>query len=483
MATAFSKNITNLFFRINFMQKEETKLAAGSLGLVESIIMGVSGAAPAFSAAASTAALVTAVGVHSPSNILFCGLIMFGVAFAFMYLNRMSANAGASYAWVSVIFNKDIGFFAGWSLLVASTIFMVCGTIPLATSTLALIKPEMVSNPMWVTVIAAGWLTLISAVLLKGIKLTSYLQILFTIFEVGILIFVIIAAFVYFLKHPSHVITLDSFNPFNFSLDLFVKGAIISLFLFWGWDVTMNLTEETKDPHKIPGKAAMWSMVIVTLLFVTFIMCALIVLTDQEIKQAGPNILLALADKMFPRPWGNIALIAVITSSLGTIETSILQFTRTIFAKSRDGALHKRWSKVHATWQTPWAATLLIWGLGMIFLIFASQEPTITSIIAVSIDSIGFQVTCYYSLCGFACAWHYRSAVVKRFSRVIPLVIWPILSAVTLISIAGYGAIYTFSKKSVLIGIGGMLIGVFPLLLNKRSRVKKNTKKLDSLKF
>lgn len=462
------------------MSKKKTELASGSLGLTESIIMGVSGAAPAFSAAASTAALVTAVGIHSPSNILFCGLIMFGVAFAFMYLNRMSANAGASYAWVSIIFNKNIGFFAGWSLLVASTIFMVCGTIPLATSTLALLKPEMVSNPMWVTGIAAGWLTFISTVLLKGIKLTSYLQILFTIFEVGILIFVIIAAFIYFLKHPSHIITLDSFNPFNFSLELFVKGAIISLFLFWGWDVTMNLTEETKDPHKIPGRAALWSMVIVTLLFVAFIMCALIALTDQEIKQAGPNILLQMADKIFPRPWGNIALIAVITSSLGTIETSILQFTRTIFAKSRDGVLHKRWSKIHSTWQTPWTATLLIWGLGMIFLVFASQEPTITDIINVSIDSIGFQVTCYYSLCGFACAWHYRTEVIKRFSKVIPLVIWPILSALTLISIATYGAIYTFNKKSVLIGIGGMLIGIFPLMLNKTTASQKKFKKLIS---
>jgi amino acid transporter len=455
------------------MSEKKAELASGSLGLTESIIMGVSGAAPAFSAAASTAALVTAVGIHSPSNILFCGLIMFGVAFAFMYLSRMSANAGASYAWVSIIFNKNIGFFAGWSLLVASTIFMVCGTIPLATSTLALIKPEMVSNPIWVTGIAAVWLTFISAVLLKGIKLTSYLQILFTIFEVGILIFVIIAAFVYFLKQPSHVITLESFNPFNFSLELFVKGAIISLFLFWGWDVTMNLTEETKDPYKIPGRSALWSMVIVTLLFVAFIMCALIVLTDQEIKQAGPNILLQMADKIFPRPWGNIALIAVITSSLGTIETSILQFTRTIFAKSRDGVLHKRWSKIHSTWQTPWTATLLIWGLGMIFLIFASQEPTITAIINVSIDSIGFQVTFYYSLRGFACAWHYRAEVLKRFSRIIPLVIWPILSAITLISIATYGAIYTFNKKSVLIGIGGMLIGIFPLMLNKRSATEK----------
>lgn len=455
------------------MSEQETKLAAGSLSMTESIIMGVSGTAPAFSAAATTAALVAAVGVHSPSSILYCGLIMFGVAVAFMYLNRLSANAGASYAWVSIVFNKNLGFFAGWSLLVASTIFMVCGTIPLATSTLALVNPSAVNDPTWVTAIAAIWLSAISIVLLKGIKPTSYLQIIFTVFEVGILLFVIVAAFFHFIEQPTHTITLETFNPFSFSFELFAKGAIISLFFFWGWDVTMNLNEETKDPGKVPGKAALWSMVIIILLFVAFIMCALIALTDQEIKQSGPNILLQIADKILPKPWGNIALISVILSSLGTIETSILQFTRTIFAKSRDGALHKRWSKIHARWQTPWVATLLIWGLGMIFLIFASQEPTIAAIINISIDSISFQVTCYYSLCGFACAWYYRTTAIKNLSKLISLMIWPVISALTLITIATYGAINTFDKKSVLLGIGGVLIGIIPLLMNKRSYTKK----------
>ena len=45
------------------------RLAAGSLGLGESVIMGVAGTAPAFSVAATTAALVFAVGVLAPATI------------------------------------------------------------------------------------------------------------------------------------------------------------------------------------------------------------------------------------------------------------------------------------------------------------------------------------------------------------------------------------------------------------------------------
>jgi amino acid transporter len=447
---------------------KETKLAAGALGTAESILMGVSGTAPGFSAAATTAALVAAVGIHAPSSALYCGLIMFGVTFSFMYLNRISASAGASYVWISEIFGRKLGFFAGWSLLVASALFMVSGTIPVATCTLELIDPALITNIFWVTVVASAWLTFVALVVLKGIKPTSYLQVILTVLEIGILIIIIIAAFITFIRQPEHTLTLASFSPFSFSLELFAKGAIISLFFYWGWDVTLNLSEETKDADSAPGKAALWSMIIVTLIFVAFLMCVLVALTDEEIRQSSTNVLLKLANKILPAPWGNLALISIILSSLGTIETSILQFTRTLFAKSRDGVLHKRWSKVHSEWQTPWTATILIWALGMLFLIIASQEKTVASIIDISINVISFQVAFYYGLCGIACAWHHRSFFLKSFSKTVLLIIWPIISALVLISIDIYGAIYIFDAKSIILGVGGIALGAVPLFLNRR---------------
>ncbi len=449
---------------------KETKLAAGAIGTAESIIMGVSGTAPGFSAAATTAALVAAVGTHSPSSALYSGLIMFGVTFSFMYLNRISANAGASYVWISQIFGKNLGFFAGWSLLVATALFMVSGTIPAAMSTLVLIDPELINDTVLVSLVASVWLSFVGIIVLKGIKPTSYLQVILTLLEVGILIAIIIAAFVTFMKEPAHIISWDTFSPFSYSFDLFAKGAIISLFFYWGWDVTLNLSEETKNSHSSPGQAALWSMIIVTLIFVAFLMCALVALTDEEIKQSSTNVLLKIADKIFPAPWGNIAIISIILSSLGTIETSILQFTRTLFAKSRDGVLHKRWAKVHPEWQTPWSATLLIWGLGMLFLVAASQEASVVAIIDISINVISFQVAFYYGLCGLACAWYYRAIAFKDISKTILLILWPLISSFALIGIAVYGALYIFDYKSIILGIGGIGIGVIPLFLNRLNR-------------
>ena len=117
------------------------ELSKGTLGNTESIIMGVAGTAPAFSIAVTTSAIVSSVGVLSVGSVLFCGLIMFGIVLAFMHLSKITANAGAAYAWVSHVFGPTWGFFTGWGLLVASVCFMVSATIPAASSTLLLLAP------------------------------------------------------------------------------------------------------------------------------------------------------------------------------------------------------------------------------------------------------------------------------------------------------------------------------------------------------
>lgn len=76
---------------------------------------------------------------------------MFGIAFAFINLNKAVPHAGTSYAWVSMIFGKTTGFFAGWALLVLCCIFMVSAMIPAANATLLILKPELMNNVHWVT--------------------------------------------------------------------------------------------------------------------------------------------------------------------------------------------------------------------------------------------------------------------------------------------------------------------------------------------
>lgn len=445
-------------------------LAKDALGTFEAVVMGIAGTAPAFSVAVTTAAIVAAVGVLSVGSILYCGLIMFGIMLAFVHLSKLEPNAGASYAWVGRVFGPKWGFFAGWGLLVASIFFMVSATIPAATSTLVLIAPGKVESTGWVALTAFLWLTAVTAVVTKGIKHASYAQIVLTAVETIVIFALIVAAFVQYWGKPMHAPSLIWFSPFSFTPQLFATGALTSIFFYWGWDVTMNLSEESKGGESdSAGKGAFWAMVNLILFFIIMMIVVLIVLSDEEIAQANTNVLYAVANKLFPRPWNYLAVLSTILSTIGTIETQILQFSRSMFAMARDEMLHPRYAKVHPEWQTPWAATVLIWFLGSVLLFSSTYMPTVKSIVESSILAIGLQICFYMSITGFACVWHYRAKLKEGPSAAFSFVLWPLASSVFMVFLALY-SIPTFDKVTNIMGVGGLVLGFVPLYLGARRR-------------
>lgn len=133
----------------------------------------------------------------------------------------------------------------------------------------------------------------------------------------------------------------------------------------------MNLDEKTNQGNLEPtSQGAFWAMVNLIILFIIMMVVVLIVLNDDEIAKANTNMLYALANKLLPKTWSYLAVISTILSTIDTIETQILQFSRSMFAMARDNALHPRYAKIHPEWQTPFVATLVIWGLG-VFLLFS----------------------------------------------------------------------------------------------------------------
>ena len=96
-----------------------------------------------------------------------------------------------------------------------------------------------------------------------------------------------------------------------------------AIFFYWGWDVTMNLTEETKGGEAgrsvAAGKGSFWAMVNLILFFCIMMIVVLIVLTDNEIAKANTNVLYAIANKLFPKPWNYLAVLSTLLSTIGTI--------------------------------------------------------------------------------------------------------------------------------------------------------------------
>ena len=58
--------------------------------------------------------------------------------------------------------------------------------------------------------------------------------------------------------HPGSVDAVaDWLNPFAIDAwSALATGMILAIFIYWGWDSTVTVNEESEDPSEGPGKAA-----------------------------------------------------------------------------------------------------------------------------------------------------------------------------------------------------------------------------------
>lgn len=434
-----------------------TQLKAGSLSFVESVVMGVAGSAPGYTIAVTTSVLLGVAGVFSPGALLIFATPMLGIAVAYKALNKRHVHAGAAYQWTSVYFGKFLGFFSGWALLVASMVFMVTGSLPLATSTLDFIDPVLANDVVLSAAVASTWFLLIATVLIVGIEVTSRVQMVMTTVELIVLTVVAGGAFV-------HAYRFGAVNPFHWSWfgfhytpASFATTALVVVFFYWGWDVTANLGEETQNAEDNAGTGGFVSIFVTILYYVAFVFAALFLFSIRDARGFNANIIYNVAVRSgFGRVGGLLASCAVILSSIATLETTMLQFSRTLFAMGRDGAMSKLFGVVDIRTRTPVRAMLGLIVVGLVLLWASCFMPTVSLIIADSVRAVGVLVAYYYGLAGLVAAYTFRKEPPVRW---LWLCAFPALSGILLI-VLGIYATTTFDLVTNVVGIGGLFAGV-----------------------
>lgn len=438
----------------------KTELKAGALSLFESVVMGIAGSAPGYTIAVTTAVLLGTAGTLSPGALLIFAVPMLGIAVAYKVLNRHHVHAGAAYRWTSIYFGRFAGFFSGWALLVASMIFMVTGSLPLATATLDFIDPALAENVVLSAAVASVWFLAVATVLIVGIKVTSGVQVVMTSVELVILTIVLGAAFV-------HAADTGLANPFSWSWfgfgytpASFAASALVVVFFYWGWDVTANLGEETANGSENAGNGGFVSVFITIAYYLAFVFAALFLFSLKTAQGFNANIIynIAVASGL-GRNGGLFASAAVILSSIATLETTMLQFSRSLFAMGRDGAMPSFFGFVDARTQTPVRAMLVLIGVGLLLVWGSSLMPTVHQIISDSVSAVGVLVAYYYGLAGLAAGWAFREVWRQSILRWMGTALFPALSGLLLIGLGIY-AVATFGLITKIVGIGGLVAGI-----------------------
>ena len=231
---------------------------------------------------------------------------------------------------------------------------------------------------------------------------------------------------------------------------MIAPALLTALFIYWGWDTAVACNEESDDPGRTPGRAAVIStfLLLATYALVSVSVIAFAGVGDEGVglgnQDNADDVFAAVGQDLFgDSVLGKIGLLllaaSILTSASASTQTTILPTARTTLSMGVYKALPGSFAKIHRNYLTPTTSTLAMGAVSILFyLLFTLISPNLLTAL---IGSVGLMIAFYYGLTGFACAWFYRKDLTRSARDFMMRGIVPLLGALILTAIFIYGLI------------------------------------------
>ncbi|HYK68735.1 MAG TPA: APC family permease [Streptosporangiaceae bacterium] len=440
-------------------------LKSGALGLISSTVIATASVAPAYSLAATLGFVVLAVGLKSPLVAILAFVPMILTSIGYSELNKADPDCGTTFTWGARAFGPRAGWVGGWAIVVADVLVMA-SLAQVAGQYIFLLfgATGIGTNPAsgWVLLTGVGWIIFMTYICYRGIEVSANFQKALLSIEITMLMVLSITALVRVGNgnHPAESIhpSWSWLNPSGLPFSAFASGLILMVFIYWGWDTALSINEETKNPNKTPGRAAILSTVILVITYGLAIFGAqsFAGIGTKGIGLANPNnasdVLSVLGHAVFGGgTLGNVfyrlLLIMVLSSAAASTQTTILPTARTTLSMATYRALPASFARVHPRFLTPTVSTLAMGGISVVlYALFNYMSGGL--VIADAVTSCGVFIATYYGLTGFACAWYYRRNLTSSARNLWMQGILPTLGGVILWFLGGWSVYLDFNMNS-----------------------------------
>ncbi len=385
---------------------EAGELAHDAIGFREALSVGLNSTAPAYSLAAVIGSVTVIVGFQAPGALLASFIPMFLIAGAFFYMNRADQDAGTTFSWVTRSMGPWLGWLGGWAVI--TTGILVVGSLADvgARYTYELFGMEdAAASKTAVMLLAIAYIVVMTTICIIGTELAAGLQDVMVVIQVGaLLLFAGVALYkVYDGTAPegSTKPELDWLSPLAIdSTSTLVSALLIGVFIYWGWESAVNLTEETRDSARAPGLAAVLSTVIllVTYVGVSTAVVAYAGLDTLAEYDDDDAIFAVLGADVLGSPWDKIVIVAIVTSAIASTQTTIIPSSRTSFSMGRQSALPRVFAAVHPRFHTPWFSTAVVAGLAIAW--YVPLNIFSENALYDSVTALALMIAFYYALTG-----------------------------------------------------------------------------------
>lgn len=320
------------------------------------------------------------IGAYSLMAFVACGVIIGLIVLCYAEVASRFSVTGGPYLYAREAFGSLVGFEVGWLYWIARVAAFVANCNLLVTY-LGFFIPGANEGGMRVALVSLIVLV-ITVVNLVGIRESAVMT---SIFTVGKLVPLFIFA----------VVGMFCIQPANFNFDIapgyssFSSAVLLLIYAFVGFEASVVLSGETKEP----GKTVPFGLIAGILIVAMFYIFVQIVSIGTLPGLATSERPIADAAAVFLGPIGATLITAgVLISIFGNLNVGVLASTRLLFAMSEQRDLPSVFEKTHPKFKTPYVSIIVT---AVVILILTIQSSFLTAVAIATITRLlVFATTC-----------------------------------------------------------------------------------------
>lgn len=272
--------------------------------------------------------------------------------------------SGSSYSYAYATLGEVIAWVCGWCLLLEYGVSVSAVAVgwgqyinEFLHGLFGVRLPAAISAPPGdggvINIAAMAVVALAMVLLLRGTSESATANTIMVFIKIGVLVFFCAVAFTAFRSG-----NLKPFAPMGMA-GVSAAGAKV-FFSYIGFDAASTAGEEAKNPRRDLPLAIIFSLVIVTVVYVAVGLAAVGAMPWQRLG-ASEASLAAVLDSVVSGSWASVILsLGAVIAIASVVLTVMYGQTRILFAMARDGLVPKVFSKVSPTTQTPVPNTLIV---------------------------------------------------------------------------------------------------------------------------
>jgi amino acid transporter len=436
-------------------------LRSGSITFVQSTAIGLASTAPAYSLAATLGFVVALVGPQTLLLVPLAFIPMFFSSWANKEMNRADPDCGTSFTWAARALGPRTGWYlGGWGTIASALLAMASYSQITGQYLFLFVGAKSVGDDatsIWVLLVGLLFIAGLSYLCYRGIQVSARIQVAMLVLEIILLLLMSVVALVKYLAGHApkghSVFSWSWLNPAHFaSPSIFMAGMLLMVFVYWGWDTTVSVNEETADADRIPGTAGVLSTVI---LLATYFMVILSIQLFAGFGSTGigldntanqNDVLSPLGSAIFGTSalgtvLARLLILMVMSSSAATAMTTILPNARTTLSMAFHKALPPIFGRIHPRYLTPTFSTTSFAAVSAVMYL-AINWVSGGNVISDSVTACTFFVAIYLGVTGFACFWWYRKSLLSSARSFWLQGVFPLLSGIMLFVILGWSVYY-----------------------------------------